>query len=307
MFKGIGKECNLRSSEEAIQQCGLNWNVYKGVISHTKQDGKIVSCPKFVGVFREDNNYNLGIVGSGYSLVQNIEAASIADSILDEEPKLKIIHGVELFNGDKIFLTLQLGDPIEIGNEFFKRIIMVSWAHNGKMSVSGRFLLIRNSTGAILNVDAPEVNMNVKVQHSGKTKEKIKIAKNVIKNAYQFFENVETKMDVLAVTPMTDGDFKGLLSKLFPDSESESTKGQTRTDNKRNDVFGLYRSPSSSNLINTKLGGLMALTEYCNSSKSTRVEEGKDSNEVELNGLLFGTRTKEINEGFKLLLDSFAP
>lgn len=303
MFNRVGTQCNLRSSEEALKACNLDWNVYKGNVNHIKHDGKYVACPRFSGVFRNDTDFNLGIVGSGYSLVQNHEAASIIDDILAQDENLRIIHGGELFHGDKLFLNLQLGDPILIGTEYFNRIIMVSWAHDGGLSVSGRFFLLRIATNAILNIDTNDISTSIKIRHSGKINDKIKIAKNVMKEAYKFFENVQNKMEILAVTPMTNGDFKGLLSKLFPDNETPG-KGQTRTNNKKNDVFGLYCSEP--NLINTKLGGLMAVSEYCNSTKSTRVEEGKNKAEVELNGILFGNRTAEINDAFKLLLETFA-
>jgi phage/plasmid-like protein (TIGR03299 family) len=301
----VGKACDLRSSSEAIEACDLNWEVFKGNVNHALSDGTLLACPRFMGVFRKDTSYNLGMVGDGYSLVQNSEAASIVDDILNREPDLRIIHGGEIFNGDKMFLNLKLGKDIQIGSEHFRRIIMIAWAHDGGLSVTARFFLVRIATNAILNIDSKEITTSIKIRHSGKTEDKIKTARNVMKEAHKFFENVESKLDFLAVTPMTDGDFKGMLSKIFPDSASGSGKGQTRTNNKKDEVFGLYHSGiGSENLKGTKFGGLLALTEYCNSAKSTRVEEGKDRNEVELNGILFGNRTAEINDAFKLLLES---
>jgi phage/plasmid-like protein (TIGR03299 family) len=305
MFKSVGKVVDLRDTKDAIEACGLDWNVYKGNVSHQKADGSAIACPRFSGVFRKDTDFNLGIVGADYSLVQNAEAASIADTVLEQDTKLRIIRGGEIFNGDKLFLNLRVGDAVQIGSEFFDRIIMIAWAHDGGLSVTARFFLIRKSTGAILNVDSPEIQTSIKIRHTGKTDEKIKIAQNILKAAYKFFENIESKMEVLAFTPMTDGDFKGMLSKIFPDSAKGEGKGQTRTQNKRDEVFGLYQTgTNSANMKGTKLGGLLAITEYCNGEKSTRVCKDKNPEEVELNGILFGTRTAEINTMFKGLLES---
>jgi phage/plasmid-like protein (TIGR03299 family) len=305
MFKSVGKVVDLRDYEDAIEACGLNWRVYKGDVSHRKPDGNLVSCPNFAGVFRADTEFNLGMVGIGYALIQNDEAASITKEVLEQDANLRIIRGGEIFQGDKMFLNLRIGNAIQIGSELFERIVMIAWAHDGGLSVTARFFLIRKSTGAILNVDSPEIQTSIKIRHTGKTNEKIKIAQNILKAAYKFFENIESKMEVLSFTPLTDGDFKGLLSKIFPDSESGEGKGQTRIQNKRDEVFGLYKGGNNSaNVQNTKLGGLLAITEYCNGEKSTRVCKDKNPEEVELNGILFGTRTAEINKMFKGLLEA---
>lgn len=305
MFKSVGKVIDLRSTEDALKACGLDWEVYKGGVSHQKADGSAVACPRFAGVFRKDTDFNLGMVGSEYSLAQNHEVASIADPVLELEAKLRIIRGGEIFHGEKMFLNLLMGEPIQIGSEFFDRIIMIAWAHDGGLAVTARFFLIRKSTGAILNVDSPEVQTSIKIRHRGEMKEKIKTAQTILKAAYKFFENVESKMEVLAFTPMTDGDFKGMLSKIFPDSAKDG-KGQTRVQNKRDEVFGLYQTgTNSANIKGTKLGGLLAITEYCNGEKSTRVCGDKNKDEVELNGILFGTRTAEINKVFEGLLSTF--
>ncbi len=301
MFKGIGKQCDLRSSQDAIKVCGLDWKVYKGAIRHTMEDGTLVDCPRYAGVFREDNNHNLGIVGADYSLAQNSEAASLADAILDEDASIRIRNGAEIFGGDKMFLNLQLGDLIRIGSEKFKRIIMLAWAHDGGLALTARFFLVRNSTNAILAIDSPDVTTSIKIRHSGNIADKINEAKGVMKKAYAFFENIESKMEILSITPLEDGSFKQMLSKLFPE-KVEKGNSQTRAKNNQNEVFGLYNGEHDTK--GTKLGGLLAITEYCNSVKSTRVEKGKNSDEVEFNGIVFGTRTAEINKIFKMLLDS---
>lgn len=304
MFK-IGTQVDLRSSLDAIKACGLDWEVFKRDILHVREDGSQIPCPKYAGIFRKDTLRNLGIVGHRYSVAQNAEAASLCDEILNEDATLRIIYGHEFFHGDKMVLNLRLGTDILIGPERFHRIIMLAWAHDGGLSVTANFYLQRVATNSILKIDTPEVKTSIKIRHSGEVIDKIAKAKLIMKEAYKFFSNVEQKLEVLSVSPMSKGEFQGLLSKIFPDSET--TKGQTRTKNKRDDVFGLYQTGlGSSNIEGTKLGGLISITEYCNTLKSTRVTAGKDSDEVEINGILFGNRTSEINEAFKLLLTSIA-
>jgi len=72
------------TAEEAIIQAGLDWDVLKTPI-HYSVDGKQLTVNNKFAIIRNDDNRALGIVGKDYVPVQNREAFSFFDALVNEK------------------------------------------------------------------------------------------------------------------------------------------------------------------------------------------------------------------------------
>jgi phage/plasmid-like protein (TIGR03299 family) len=307
LFRGVGHKLTATTAEEAVKEAKLDWNVFKANIQTVDDfDGNKIPITREMGIFREDTKFPLGVVGRGYGVIQNAEAASILNDVIDRAPSgspIAIRHGACIFGGDKVFLTAEVGDPILIGRESFSRFIIISWGHNGGVALKASFALCRLSTGAIINVKMRGIQSDIKIRHSRKANERLKIASRVIENAFTYFEKIADKFTLLADSIMSDLDFSSLLDAVLPLPVDGSGRSNTMAENQRDEAKTIYSADPN---YGNKLGAFMAISEW-NSNKRTAVRKDKESwgkGEVEVNGTLFGTRNKEMKNAFLKLLET---
>jgi len=306
-FRGVGHKLTAKNTQDAIKESNLDWEVFKAHLQTVEHfDSKPIQLTKQMGIFRKDTNFPLGVVGSGYGIIQNNEAANILDEVIEQAPggsPIVIRHGAALFGGDKIFLTAEVGNPILIGTESFIRFIVLSWGHNGGVALKVSFMLCRISTGTIINVKMKGVQSDVKIRHTRNANERLKIAGKVIKNAFFYFEKITEKFSLLADSLLTDMEFDNLLKTIIPVSEDASNRAQTIAENRHQEALETYKIEPN---YGTKLGGFLAISEW-NANKRTAVRESKEKfgkSEVEVNGTLFGNRNKEMRNAFIRLLET---
>lgn len=309
MFSNVGKVVNTKDASEAVRLGDLDWKVVKKEIQTTSDPHLELPC--FRGVFRQDNGLNLGVVGSGYGVVQNDEAAGVVTEVANLATlDTWITHAGEIYGGDKVFLNCDVGDPIWIGTEKFIRSMVCSWSHNGSAALKFAFMLRRARTNILLNVDVPGLQSEVVIRHTKNAKKRLKDASKVLKKALAYFEGITEKMDILAATTLLDSEFKDMLLELFPnptDPDKEKGRSATIANNNRKEVTDLYKSGvGSDSFRGSKLGGFLAVAEW-NDQKRTSVRKDKETfgkDEVELNGKLFGQRNKDMKSAFAQLLSA---
>ena len=113
---------------------GTNWKVNDYPLSATDKDGIILPTTSR-GLFRSDNNANLGVVGSRYEVMQN---DILAETMVDLQSQFGgKLGGGALQEGKKVFYQLSLSDA-KIGdyaNNTLKRHITTLNSHDGSSSI----------------------------------------------------------------------------------------------------------------------------------------------------------------------------
>lgn len=147
------------SALEALKGCHADWNVDSRNIYYPSQEwGKILMENKpmtpqemmqyFSAInekranVRSDNNFALGIVGKDYGIVQNTEAFDFIDMLTSgkiggEVPTIETA-GV-LGNGERIFITAKLPEPIRIANnseDLVDMYFVFTTSHDGSGAVN---------------------------------------------------------------------------------------------------------------------------------------------------------------------------
>ena len=78
------KLVDAKTSIDALQQAGLHWKVAQSPVQWMEVDGTLHSSDWKQVNYREDTGDLLGVVGSGYTVVQNEEAFAFSDLLCYE-------------------------------------------------------------------------------------------------------------------------------------------------------------------------------------------------------------------------------
>ena len=112
--------------------------------------------------FRNDANTTLGVVGKDYAIVQNEEALSFIDylgEVSGSNPK--IISAGALGYGERVFITVQLGDDIFLDpNDALKTYVVFTTSHDGSGGVSALITHIRVVCQNTLNAALKDKSTN---------------------------------------------------------------------------------------------------------------------------------------------------
>lgn len=139
-----GTAVEATSAASAATQAGLNWTVRTGELQavstpltideHGVTPATYIDVPKKQAIIREDNNSVIGIVGSKYKMVQNMEVFNALDTLIDAGDARYAAAG-EYNGGSSIWMVLELPQGVEVANDPHAAFLLVKTSHDGSSSV----------------------------------------------------------------------------------------------------------------------------------------------------------------------------
>ena len=139
-----GTAVEATSAASAATQAGLNWTVRTGELQavstpltideHGVTPATYINVPKKQAIIREDNNSVIGIVGSKYKMVQNMEVFNALDTLIDAGDARYAAAG-EYNGGSSIWMVLELPQGINVANDPHAAFLLVKTSHDGSSSV----------------------------------------------------------------------------------------------------------------------------------------------------------------------------
>ena len=139
-----GTAVEATSARDAATQAGLNWTVRTGELQAVSTpilidvDGvtpaTYINVPKKQAIIREDNSTVIGIVGTKYKMVQNMEVFNALDTLVDAGDARYAAAG-EFNGGSNIWMVLELPRGILVANDPHAAFLLVKTSHDGSSSV----------------------------------------------------------------------------------------------------------------------------------------------------------------------------
>ena len=123
----------VKSKTDELVDWAMNFSRSIGTISTHK------------ATYRTDAGNTLGVVGKDYAIVQNEEALEFINYLSEVSgSKAKIISAGALGYGERIFITVQLGDDVFLDpNDALKTYVVFTTSHDGSGGVSALITHIR--------------------------------------------------------------------------------------------------------------------------------------------------------------------
>jgi len=281
-FSTLGTETKgARTAEEALKEAQLDWGVYKTdepvnvMIPRSelnKEELRIFAKDKFM-TYRYNPITNepesLGVVGSRYTPVQNLEAFSLLNNIADDSGAVFDSAG-SLDGGKKVFMTMKLPEGIQVGGVDKVDMYLLAWnAHDGSSSFSIHVTPIRLWCQNQIRMIMRTAESSYTLRHTPRVNGKVIAAREALGLTFKYVEEFERQAELLLGEKYSDKEFYRLVETLIPIDE-ENERARNVAEEARQNLVGLWKAPTQENILNTKWAAYNAVAEYADWTKPVR-------------------------------------
>lgn len=327
------------SIKQAIEECGADFTVRKDTLVRLPQEAiKAIQegtdysqyldlkprdiITSHMATVRDDSDITLGVVGSGYGVVQNSVAFDFIDIItsgrLGGDTPVIETAGV-LGKGERMFVTARMPKSMMIGgNDEIQDYILFTNSHDSSSAVQVLFTPIRVICQNTLNMALRECKnklifkhtLNVNKRLDLSDEENVKKAKQVLGLHGLYKKNIEAYFNRMVSEKVTDLQIKETVANVFlNDAQMKLLKManmnidsveeiSTRTKNQIQDLRNTIENGVGQNLHRgTKFFVFNGFTSFYNNNKVY-----KGGAEDRFNSLIDGDGYKKAQKAFDLLI-----
>jgi phage/plasmid-like protein (TIGR03299 family) len=286
-WKRGGTAVNGTSASQVAREAGLDWNVktvdLQGYVNHKVSDYETVSdyypVPNKQGVLKLGNdgeNTIIGVVGSKYKIVQNMEVFSALDTLIESGDARYSAAG-EYNGGANVWMLMELPNGVTVAGDPHAAYLLAKTSHDGSCSVIIRPIIERifcaNQIGKIINAKYKKPLM-YKMKHTTNSELSINDIRNITTITYQAIEEYEMTADELIKRQINKDQAMNIFKKVWalpPEVEGVPydllSKGQrkqlTMATDARAKAWDIYsQSPTQENIRGTAFGVWQAVIEY---------------------------------------------
>lgn len=324
------------SAREAITEMKADFNVskqplirvpqdiYDAIKNGTPLDTLKLSAANLItshcATVRDDHDFTLGVVGSEYSVAQNIESLAFVDMLEEVSGhRVDITSGGVLGNGETFFLQGKLDKSCFLNGkeDEIEQYVVFTNGHSGNSALCVYFtpirILCRNSLVLSLR-NANKVvfkhTKNLKTRLDWEIEENRKRALEVFKRSVRFTDEFEKAMMMLKAKEVTKNDTLDFTAKLYLNDASFKLYQQnnrnwdgvdeisTRAKNQMNGLLdSIYNGIGQKGYYEgTALHLINGLTTHQNN-----VLTYKDA-DTQFKSQVFGTENDRLNKAYSLLM-----
>jgi phage/plasmid-like protein (TIGR03299 family) len=210
---------DAQNTGDIVKQAGLDWGVHLTQATYADSLGNVADIPGKFAVVRSDIDHPLGVVGKRYETVNNREALSILDGLIEGGAT---VTDAGMYNhGATVFATVDLGHFDVGGGDVLKRKIRVSTAHDGSGSIKAAMYSWRMICKNGLHGWGRD--QSVSIRHTKNWRNMMAQARRVLGIAEQYFQWFEAQAVKLASTPTWRSEVETMAKNWF---NEDTTKGQ---------------------------------------------------------------------------------
>ena len=232
--------------------------------------------------YREDTGEALGVVGNGYTVLQNRTALAVADSIdVANHGEGNFIGLASIDNGRQIAAIYALPQMTIGQDEEVLPVLLIWTSHDGSRACEVQFVPVRVAcfNGNLWHVEGTSSIFRVK--HTATAETRLKAASDALSEGNAFFTQWANEAAAMVAAQIDVAQADAYLARIVP----EANKGQ-KADTIREKVIGAIRarylhSDNLQNVQGTKYGLLQAVAEYVDYDHRTRVVDKDDGMSVE--------------------------
>lgn len=232
-WHGNGLKLEARATAaEALKLAGLDYRVEKVANLHLVPPqfggtGEVFTSKTSFSTVRTDTGQVLGSrLGPGYTVLQNEEALSFLDPIVERDEAIYETAGA-LGKGERIWLLAKLPDYIRVKvngvDDAVKEYVLLANAHDGGMSAVARFTPIRvvceNTLSAALHRKGDGI---VRVSHTKEIRARIETAYRTLGLYNKLAEQLQVAYQRMADTKVADVMAKKVLASFLPKADDDS-------------------------------------------------------------------------------------
>lgn len=227
-WHGLGVTVSgLMTAEECLNQVPelASPIIPEPVYALNKDTGDYIQIPGYIANIRENDFKPLAVVGERYKILQNVEALSFLDDLVDSgEAKYESV--ISLKGGSKVALLIRLPRDVKIGNEDLSTYVLLSNSHDGSSAITLAATPIRVVCQNTLTAALSSAKRQFKVRHTSSLTGRLSEARTALGVVFNYMTEFEAVADQMINTTFTDDEFKKFLDDLIPVPD-EDGRGKT--------------------------------------------------------------------------------
>lgn len=274
-----GTRLNVNNVDEALEKSGLNWHVTKSEepVRVPVLTGEGVTNVTFAEKFityrsnpNDDQMTALGVVGTDYRVIQNADAFSFLDNLVDDSGAEYVSAG-SLKGGRTVYVYLKMPKTMTFaGNtDAIDTYLMVKSSHDGSKSFTAtvqslRQICTNGLTGLVENA-------SFALRHTTYAAGRIAQARDVLQLVHQYEDAFELEVQKLLSEDFNRQDFVRFIEKLVPDKISAKTEKPSKSvETTRDELMSLWSAPTQAIVAGTKWAAYNAVAEWADWVKPVR-------------------------------------
>lgn len=208
------------TAHEALAAAGLDWSVQARPLAIAGSSDRIAGHKAIV---RSDTGDVLGVVGSRYQPIQNLEAFAWADRVVGSGGASFESAGV-MGGGKLVWMLLRLAGELRVGStdDVTRPYVLVVNAHDGSRSL----LVLRTAvrlvcSNTLLAVLREAKRRTLALRHTSGSLDRLDEARQVLGLAAREFDRMRLAMTAMAAVRFAEADARGFFAGLLPPREGE--------------------------------------------------------------------------------------
>lgn len=291
------------TAEEALELAQLDWQVKvsENPVSAFINGETVPAAGKFL-TYRDHPKKGLtgfGVVGSRYVPIQNADAFSFLNHLVDESGAVFETAGA-IGDGRQVFMSMKMPNSVTLngGADVVDMYLMATNSHDGSKSFTAAVTPIRpvctNTVALALSSAVSKVNL----RHTIGAQAKVAQARELLGIVFEYQDAFQLQVEAMLDASYTDSEFERLVERIFPETPSGSKIGETKVNNKRDALLNLWKAPTQAFVGNTKWAAYNAVAEYADWFSPVR---GEDKVAIRAERIVTGAGDELKNKAFALL------
>ena len=262
-WRNIGTEVNGNSVQEIILQAGLDYEVVKEPI----YTGAGEMVPDSFVTRVKDESVFFGTVGSRYEVIQNAEAFSFIDNMVNNG--LVFEKAGQTASG-MVYIIASL-ENFNIFGDAMKPYIIFQNSHDGSIPMKAALTTLRLVCENQFRVAFKDAANTVKIRHTFSANARMHEAEKVMQEAILHNNKMSELANELNSIKLNAITANKIAVELFPYKEDDSKTKVERAENARSEMLKILRYDDDlANHKNTGWGMLNAYSDYMTHAKPNR-------------------------------------
>jgi len=285
---------------KALELSGLDWEVrkvpsfalsveaglddYKDFMEKVKSGAELkysdlVWAKDRFAVQRMTDGKVLGVVGSGWTPIQNADGFQLVDELCQQAGgKAWVESAGSLNGGSQVWVLVHIDTEMQIAGEDYASYLLFTNGHNGRTSVTAAAMDERVVCANTLDIGLSQADATgriVRVRHTTKAEARIKAASAILGMRNKRAEELAQQGEWLADTKFTDKEWDAFMTELMPvPNPDEDSPAKTMIEGRKATLSTIYYdAPNLEPIRGTKWGALQAVLEYSDHARNFTNQE----------------------------------
>jgi len=257
-WNGLGIPLREAStSANVLEQAGLLWNVSQSPIQWMAANGTLQINEQQLCNYRDDTGDLLGVVGKGYTVVQNKTAFAFTDILFEEGVRYERAGSVK--GGRLVWLLAKMPEQRIVQDAYAPYLLIIN-GHDGRTPVNVCMTPIRVACQNTINLALKQATHRWTFTHTINVMNRMNDAQQTLALASEYMKRLETTAEKLVAMKMSQSELSVSVNRLFPMKGTAISDKHTQENIDR--FMQCYNESDLDNVRGTAYGFLMAISDY---------------------------------------------